>query len=282
MKRFVLPLLFIVAAGVSVFALPIYQDPNVAWIVSPAGSPGWLTVMNAGDASASFLRIGAASKISVEGEGYLSSWDGSSLTVVLPAAVEPDGHVVTLKLVAADGAIGLVDAAFGDFGLLQVIDGSTLNFLNAGYTPGQGGLLRVEAAAEIGVEGYTSFWASPFLYVVGVPEIASGTALQLLFTGAITQAQFGYFGAAWSAVADGTSAVVTVFNAGAKDATKIVVNSYTYMAEAVEGFDTVLVQAGGAQMVITLVTPLAPGATLTFKLDAAGDQAVHVQSVALY
>jgi hypothetical protein len=205
MKKFLLPLLFVVAAGVSVFALPIYEDPNVAWIVSPDGTPGWLTVMNAGDASASFLRIAAASEISIEGEGFVTIWDGTYLTAFLPAAVGPAGHVVTVKL------LGMGGAAIG-----------------------------------------------------------------------LTSAELGVFGAPWAATADGTSAVVTVLNAGAKDATKIVINSYTYMAEAVEGFDEILVQGGGAQMVITLATPLAPGATLTFKLDAAGDQAVHVQSVALY
>jgi hypothetical protein len=205
MKKFVLPLLFVVAAGMSVFALPIYEDPNVAWIVSPAGSPGWLTVMNAGDASASFLRIAAASEIAIEGAGFVTIWDGTYLTAFLPAAVGPAGHVVTVKLLSTGGS---------------AID--------------------------------------------------------------LTSAELGVFGAPWTAVADGTSAAVTVLNAGQKDAKKVVINSYTYMAEAVEGFDTVLVQAGGAQMVITLATPLAPGARLTFKLGAAGDQAVHVQSVALY
>jgi|GEM_PF-1516677 len=205
MKRFVLPLLFVVAAGVSVFALPIYEDPNVAWIVSPDGTPGWLTVMNAGGASASFLRIAAASEIAIEGEGFVTIWDGTYLTAFLPTAVEPAGHVVTVKLLST-----------------------------------------------------------------------GGSAIDLI------SAELGVFGAPWTATADGTSAVVTVLNAGAKDAAKIVVNSYTYMAEAVEGFDDILLQGGGAQMVITLATPLAPGATLTFKLDAAGDQAVHVQSVALY
>ncbi len=281
MKRFVLALLLVVVAGISALALPIYEDPNLAWITSPDGTLGWLTVMNAGDSSASFLRIGAASEISVDGDGYVTSWDGSHVTVVLPAAVEPD-HVVTLKLAGIGGPIELVEVQFGDFGLLQLIDGNVLSLLNAGYTPSQGGVLRVEAAAEVGVEGYASFWASPFLYVLGVPEIASGAALDLQFTGEITQAQFGYFGAAWNAVADGTSAVLTVFNAGAKDATKIVVNSYTYMAEPVEGFDITLAQGGGTQLVITLPVPLAPGETLTFKVDAADVSPVKVQSVVLY
>jgi hypothetical protein len=207
MKRFVLPLLFVVVAGFAVSALPIYGDPNVAWIVSTDGTPGWLTVMNAGATSASFLRIGAASEIAVEGDGFSSIWDGVYLTVVLPAAVEPAGQVATVKLVSV-----------------------------------------------------------------------AGSAIEL------NSAELGVFGVAWTAVADGTSAVVTILNAGAKDATKIIINSYTYMADVVEGFDTVLPQLGGTQLVITLATPLAAGETLTLKVDAAegSGQAVHIQSITLY
>ncbi|MDD5220455.1 MAG: hypothetical protein PHV11_07805 [Candidatus Bipolaricaulis sp.] len=160
--------------------------------------------MNAGDAAASFLRIGATSEIAVEGDGFLTLWDGAQLFAVLPEAVAPSS-VVTVKLQGVGGA---------------------------------------------------------------AIELAS--------------AELGTFGAAWMAQMDATSAVVTVLNVGAKDATKIVVNSYTYMAEAVEGFDITLAQGGGTQLVITLPVPLAPGATITFKVDAADVSPVKVQSVALY